>query len=343
MTNEGKKKHSSLLSLLLRLGVAALACWLIAKDLDFAELAETFSQLHISLLVLACLVFAGGLCVIGLRWWLFMRAQKIEIPLFMSIKLTFMGQFFTNFMPSAVGGDLIRAWYVSRYTHKKLQAALGVLVDRVMGLVSTFILAITSYLLFMRGRGLFQINRENTDTGSIQAFFEKHPISMHHAALLLLLVVGVGFVLSGLFDLKALFRKLYGHFIHVSGQFKEVMLVYYHHPMVLVFGLTATIFLQSMVIIAYWLIGRDLGMTASLSYYFVFFPMIWVVGSIPVSIGGLGILEGGLVLLFVQFTGAAPEAVITLALCQRLTWVFSSIPGMVVHLTGAHRRQGLSC
>ncbi len=341
MTNEGKKKQSSFLSLLVRLGVAGLACWLIAKDLDFVELKQTFSQFHISWLILACFVFTGGLSIIGFRWWLFMRAQKIEIPVFMAVKLTFLGQFFTNFMPSAVGGDLIRAWYVSRYTHRKLQAALGVLVDRVMGLASTFILAMTSYFLFMRGQGLLKIERKST--GSIQAFLEKLPVSIPHLVLLSVLVLGIGFVFSGIFDLKPVFRKLYDHVKHVTVQFKEVMLVYYHHPLVLIFGLTATIFLQSMVIISYWLIGRDLGMTAGLRYYFVFFPLIWVVGSIPISIAGLGILEGGLVLLFVQFTGAAPEAVIALALCQRLTWVFGSIPGMAVHLTGAHRRQGLSC
>ena len=341
MTNEAKKKRTSYLSLLARLGVAGLACWLIVKDLDFAELKQTFSQLHPAFLILSCVVFSGGLCIIGYRWWLFMRAQKIEIPVFMAVKLTFLGQFFTNFMPSAVGGDLIRAWYVSRYTHRKLQAALGVLVDRVMGLASTFILALTSYFLFMRGQGLLQVNRESS--GSIQAFFEKHPVSLSHLALVIVLLIGMGFVLAGVFDLKSFFGKLYDHIKHVVTQFKEVMLVYYHHPMVLFLGLIATIFLQSMVIVSYWLIGRDLGMTASLSYYFVFFPMIWVVGSIPISIAGLGILEGGLVLLFVQFTGAAPEAVIALALCQRLTWVFGSIPGMAVHLTGAHRQQGLSC
>ncbi len=340
MADNEKQKKRSYLSLVLRIGIAVLACWLIIKDLDFAELGETFSKLHISLLVLASLVFAGGLCLIGLRWWVFMRAQKIEIPLFMAIKLTFLGQFFTNFLPSAVGGDLIRAWYVSRYSHKKLQAALGVLVDRVMGLASTFILAITSYLLFMRGQGVLQINRRSS--GFLTEFFEKHHISAHQMLLSIMIIAGIAFVLGGFFDLKGIFKKLYVHVIHLFNQFKEVVLVYYHHPMILMFGLTVTIFLQSMVILSYWLIGRDLGMTAPLRYYFVFFPLIWVIGTIPVSIAGLGILEGGLVLLFVQFTGADKEAVIALALCQRLTWVFASVPGMAVHLSGAHRHKDQS-
>ena len=66
------------------------------------------------------------------------------------------------------------------------------------------------------------------------------------------------------------------------------------------------------------LIGRDLDMQTPIEFYFVFFPMMWVIGALPLSIAGIGILEGGLVLLFVRFTGAQQEAATALAFCQRL-------------------------
>jgi len=332
---EKKQKGKSPLSLILRIAIAVFACWIIFKDIDFVQLASRFAELRISTLVLAVLVFSGGLALIGLRWWVFLRAQKIGISLSLAVRLTFLGQFFTNFMPSAVGGDLVRAWYVSRYSHKKLQAALGVAVDRIVGLISTFILALTSYLLFMRGKGLLQINRKGS--GGIGAFFAEHPVSLHHMLVFGAIILGIGFILSGCFNLKRFFRKLYHHFIHLLSQMKEVVLVYYHHPLVLLFGLSVTIFLQSMVILSYWLVGRDLEMTTALRYYFVFFPLVWVIGAIPVSIAGIGILEGGVVFLFVQFAGADPLDVATLALCQRLTWVVASVPGLVIHLMGSHR------
>ena len=335
MVAKGKQKGKSLLSLFLRAAIAFFACWIIFKDIDFAQLADRFAELHILTLVLAALVFSGGLALIGLRWWVFLRAQKIEIPLSLAVRLTFLGQFFTNFMPSAVGGDLVRAWYVSRYSHKKLQAALGVVVDRMVGLISTFILALTSYLLFMRGKGLLQLNKK--ESSGIGAFFAEHQVSLHHMLVLGGIILGIGFILAGCFDLKRLFKKLYHHFIHLLGQMKEVVLVYYHHPLVLLFGLSITIFIQSMVILSFWLVGRDMEMTAALQYYFVFFPLVWVIGAIPVSIAGIGILEGGVVFLFVQFAGADPLDVATLALCQRLTWVVASIPGLIIHLTGSHR------
>lgn len=323
------------MSLVIRVVIAVAACWIIYQKINLAQVAETFKLMHPLKLVTAILVFTVGLCLIGVRWWLFLRAQDIRVPVSLAVKLTFLGQFFTNFMPSAVGGDLVRAWYVSRHTHKRLQAALGVAVDRLMGLCATFILAFSSYFLFMCGKGIFQVSRK--EPGRISAFFDKHPVSSYQVFLVIIGIVGVLFLLGGFFDLKQIFKRFYRHFIHLLGQLKEVMTVYYHHRFVLLFGLSATIFLQSMVILSFWWVGQDLGIDAGLRYYFVFFPMVWVIGAIPVSIAGIGILEGGIVLLFVQFTGASAEAAIALALCQRLTWVVASIPGLFVHLSGAHR------
>ncbi len=341
MANEEKKKLKSYLSLLIRIGIAVLACWLIFKELDFRQLGQTITQLHIWTVTLLLAVFCAALCVIGFRWWLFMRVQAIHIPLFLAIKLTFLGQFFTNFLPSAVGGDLIRAWYVSRHTHKKLQAALGVAVDRFMGLLSTFVLATTSYLLFMRGQGVLQVTRRSE--GAIETFFNRHPVNGYQVLLAVLILIGTGFVLSSIFDLKRYFKTMLGHLLHAYGQFKIAFLTYYHHPLIFIFGLSITVFLQSMIILSFWLVGQDLGMTAGIRYYFVFFPLIWVVGAIPLSPAGIGILEGGLVFLFVQFTGAESESAMALALCQRLIWIIASIPGLFVHLAGSHRLQEQSC
>lgn len=341
MTDRITKSTKSQLSLLLRICIAAAACWIIYRKINPAEVAGAFAQLHLSTLLLAVVIFNVGLCIIGLRWWVFLRAQDIGVPLMLAVKLTFLGQFFSNFMPSAVGGDVIRAWYVSKHTHKRMQAVLGVAVDRLMGLAATFILAFTSYLLFMRGQGIFRIIRK--ESGTVSAFLERHPVSLYQAVLMLIILAGIGFLLGGVFDLKRFVKRSLRHTLHFLTQLKETMFVYYRHSWVLSFGLLSTIFLQSLVILSFWLIGRDLGMNAAIRFYFVFFPAAWVIGSIPISIAGIGILEGGIVFLFVQFTGAETEAAIALALCQRLTWIVASIPGLLVHLSGSHRHKEQSC
>jgi len=338
---EQKKSIKKSLSLLIRIAVAILACWILYKEINPDQVAQAFTRLQISTLLFAILCFCIGLCLIGFRWWVFMRAQKIYVPLFLAVKLTFLGQFFTNFMPSAVGGDLVRAWYISKHTDKKLQAAIGVAADRFMGLAGTMILAFSSYMLFMRGEeGVFQVNRKENP---LKTFFQEHQIPGYWFLIGGIVLLGIIFLLTKKFDLKSFSKKLKDIIVHLFQQAHKVFIIYIHHPLILLFGLTISIFMQMLIIFSFWLIGRDLDIVAPIQYYFVFFPMMWVIGSLPLSIAGIGILEGGLVILFVQFAGASGDLVAVLALCQRLAWFIGSLPGMVIHLAGAHHHKDSEC
>ena len=82
-------------------------------------------------------------------------------------------------------------------------------------------------------------------------------------------------------------------------------------------------------------VGRNLGIEVEFKYYFIFFPIVWVASVIPVSIGGIGVVEGLLVLLFVK-AGAVGEAAFALSLCQRVIIMLGALPGLGIHLFGAH-------
>jgi uncharacterized membrane protein YbhN (UPF0104 family) len=112
--------------------------------------------------------------------------------------------------------------------------------------------------------------------------------------------------------------------------------VYCSRPWTLLGALGLTFLSQSTVIAAFWLLGRDLGIEADLRYYLVIFPISWVVGALPISVAGLGIVEVGTVGLFTRLTGTPPGLTILLALCQRFVWILASLPGGLVHLLGAH-------
>jgi len=49
---------------------------------------------------------------------------------------TFVGYFFNNFLPGNVGGDVMRGYGLARYTERTAEAALSVVVDRIVGLMA---------------------------------------------------------------------------------------------------------------------------------------------------------------------------------------------------------------
>jgi len=59
--------------------------------------------------------------------------------------------------------------------------------------------------------------------------------------------------------------------------------------------------MQIMIITGLWLLGTSMGIDVSLSYYYVFFTIGWVVGAIPVSVGGAVVVEGAIVIMFTKF------------------------------------------
>lgn len=281
-------------------------------------------------------IFVIGQIMVGLRWWLLLRTQSIFIAFWAAVRLHFLGLFYNNFMPSSVGGDLIRAWYVTRHTDKKFEAALSVFVDRAIGLLSTLIIAGFFYSLFLRGQGVVIPVGEQGEGDFLRSVVEHKRLIFW---VLVVLAVGFGGLLlhkAGRALLVWVWVNIRQHGIRMAGKFKNAVIVYCSNPgaILMVFGLT--VFLQIVTITGFWFLGVDLGIEASVKYYYVFFTLTWVLGAVPVSIGGAVVVEIVLAYFFVQFAGVEAEAALALALCQRIVWMLASLPGAAIHLMGAH-------
>ena len=54
------------------------------------------------------------------------------------------------------------------------------------------------------------------------------------------------------------------------------------------------------------------------------------------SVGGAGVVEGGLVGLFNVIAGVEAEQALAIALLQRAVWIVAALPGAWIHWTGRH-------
>jgi len=248
----------------------------------------------------------------------------------------FFGAFYNNFMPGSVGGDLIRAGFVTYHTNKRFEAALSVFVDRIIGLLGTFVIAIFFYLLFLRGKGSL-ITSGNEEKGAFFRSVGEHK-GIVFGVVIAVVIVFCGFLLHrrGRAVIQKAWRSICLYSEKTFQKLKNATILYCSKPLTMLVVFVITIFLQILTITAFWLLGRDMGITAGIKYYYVFFTLSWVLGTIPVSIGGLVVVEGSLVWLFINFAGVNAESAAALALCQRAVWMLASLPGAVIHLIGAH-------
>jgi uncharacterized membrane protein YbhN (UPF0104 family) len=113
-------------SLIARIAVATLAILWVLWGQDWRTLAEVFRNLSPWYFGLSLIVFATAQVIIAVRWWLQLRAQSIHIEVWAAVRLFYLGLIYNNVMPGAVGGDLLKAWYVTKHTDRRLAGALSV-------------------------------------------------------------------------------------------------------------------------------------------------------------------------------------------------------------------------
>jgi uncharacterized membrane protein YbhN (UPF0104 family) len=142
--------------------------------------------------------------------------------------------------------------------------------------------------------------------------------------------------------LAQMLRQIRNRGLALLKRTKDALVAYCAKPGTVFAAFILTFISQGMVIASFWPLGRSLGINVGLKYYFVIFPIMWTVAAVPISPAGLGIFEWGTKRGFVALTGADPSSALAIALCQRLIWLLGSLPGVLIHLLGAHLPREIS-
>jgi uncharacterized protein (TIRG00374 family) len=105
-------------------------------------LLETLTSIDLKYLLLSIFLMGALLFVSMLRWQVILKVHGLAMPLLRTTEISLIAHFFNSFLLGSVGGDLLKAYYVARETHhKKTEAVVTVLADRVVGLFSMLLLA----------------------------------------------------------------------------------------------------------------------------------------------------------------------------------------------------------
>ena len=79
-----------------------------------------------------------------------------------------------------------------------------------------------------------------------------------------------------------------------------------------------------------WTVGQALGMPLTVSMVVVTMPLTLFVGRLPISLGGLGVGDGAIVVLLGLFDISVDEAVAVSVLCRAVDLAVTAVPGIVL-------------
>jgi uncharacterized protein (TIRG00374 family) len=144
---EGTTSNRSKLirSVIIRFGVVGIILALIlgTKKYDWSVYMQEFTAANRLWLVLSFCLLGVVQCLGALRWYFLLRVQDIQLRYSKVLQVNLIGFFFSQFLPSNVGGDAVKIFYAMRQTPgKKANAALSMVMDRVLGLIAILFLTL---------------------------------------------------------------------------------------------------------------------------------------------------------------------------------------------------------
>jgi glycosyltransferase 2 family protein len=318
--------------------------WMVVAVVALAFLAvktprDTFQQAIRGIgwdwAIIAVLIYLVSQTLLATRWVLLLRVHGIRVSLFQAIKLTYLGLFYNNMMPGAVGGDLLKGWYITHHSekHQRLEAAVTVFVDRLTGLVGIILVGALAGLV---------VGPEFT----IQ--IRGRPIQIRFLVWLVflgLVAVSVIFLsrrVRHVFMLDYLLERLPA--AKVLKKIDSAIRIYRSHIPTMFLALVLTGLIQGCSIVAVWMLTQALHLDeVTFIQCLTVLPIVWLISAaVPVP-GGLGVMENLFVPFFVMAidpSGTAMEAArgqaAALALLNRLMICVCSLPGALVPIFGGH-------
>jgi uncharacterized protein (TIRG00374 family) len=252
----------------------------------------------------------------SIQWWLLLKYEGINIPWKKTLSFYYVGLFFNNFLIGNVGGDLFRMFDIQSYSKDSASAVSTVFLDRIIGLLVLSSLAViaTPWVILLNDINNF-------------LFF---PI--------IIIITGWGILLIFLFNksfikpfswiiikfipkkIVAQTRAIYNK-IHVFNRSKNLLLNV----------LSISIIVQSARIFTHYLICRSLNNSVSIIYFFLFIPIIAIIASLPISIGGIGFREQSGIILFSN-VGLSSLTASVMEFLAYIVAVVSSLPGGLIFI-----------
>ena len=232
-----------------------------------------------------------------LRWCLLLWAQGVKISLWQAYRLTWAGNFASNFLPGTVGGDGFRMLAVHPYTGSKSLSIGSVALDRIINMSAMACLLPAPVLVF--GSSLLSL------MGHLFGYTPQ-PVS---------------FTLV----LPAALQKL------VEKYFPKVvnaLRLWSSKPSAFLYAFLAAWPSNLLPIAATWLIAHQLGINVSYWQVIGVQTITYFLSVLPISVNGYGLREALFTSLYASL-GASLEQASTLALVTRFVMILCTVPGAI--------------
>jgi uncharacterized protein (TIRG00374 family) len=314
MKRSGMKTVLSVLKIVVSVGLLAL----LLSRTDGHALMTQFAHMSWKWTAAALVAYTAMLVTCSWRWRLLLQTQRINVRLGHLTQSFLVATFFNNFLPSNIGGDVIRIADTTPHTGSRTLATTVILVDRVVG------------LLALLGVGAL--------ASAIAASSGIQLIGVRYLWLALVVLGGgllfafakpdfVARIVRGVIERSgraATFQQRGENLLRGLGRFSE-------EPSSLLTAFGGAVLVQGLLVVFYLCAARSLAVPFPLLAACVIVPVSMVVQMVPLSINGFGVREAVFAAFF-QSLGLSVSSALALSLGAAAFIMVFSLAGGVVFL-----------
>ena len=263
--------------LLIKAAVSICLLYLALRSIHPGALIARMRAADPAWIAAAVILLALQAAVVGLRWRMVARPLTDRLTAAVAIELSFIGVFFSQALPSTVGGDAVRIWVLARRGAGWKTAAYSVLVDRVAGVaaLAVIVLACLPWTLRLLHDPLAQSMLMLIGFGAIGAS---------------VLFVGLGIVHLPVFERLTPTR-------HLTAA-ARLALTLCRTPSLASGIAISSFFIHGLSVAATWMCARAVGAPVGFIDLLFLLPPVILVSTVPVSIAGWGVRESSMVMAF---------------------------------------------
>lgn len=294
---------------------AVLLIYLLSQQ-GWREIIAAIQRIPPWLLLLAMgLMIISRFAVAG-RWHVLLRSAGVWITAGETLRVTFAGLFSTNFLPTTIGGDVVRLAGAMQLKYDAAICAASLIVDRLLGMAGMAMVVPLGLPSFIESRS--PSNALSHGQFHLLASFFTAPLNKWG-------------------------KPLWERGVQLLRRIIAALAIWRNHPrsllisfgfswinMLCLFGVVSLLLKGLGEDVPFWLIGG-------------LFSIVYFVTLLPFSINGYGIQEVSMTFIFSSVGGVSLQSGLTMALLFRTLMMVASLPGVFFVpelLAGAKNRPG---
>ncbi|MCL4492541.1 MAG: flippase-like domain-containing protein [Nitrospirae bacterium] len=316
-----RKKVTRYSLLVIKLFISGTFFYMLASKVGGRAIIDNIRLLNPLAFIAAVALYLFSAYLSTLRWKLLIP-QQIDTGRLFSMYM--IGSFFNTYMPGIIGGDAVKAYYMSRELKGRTSgedppvkgsrlnadhyalAIASVFMDRYIGFCALLIL----------GAVAFPFGIQYLEGASV-----KWPVMWVLPAFL------VTFAAASL----AIFKFRFGERLNFLFKMYSYFQIYSSKRGALIRAFSYSLVIQVLGIIAIYILSNGLSLDISFLSLLIFVPIIILVSFLPLSISGIGLREGAFVLLLGS-VGVSPKMSMTLSITWFLSVFIAGIWGLFEYL-----------